>query len=72
MAVSMSEFKKNLKKYVVLSQYQTIELTNHGKVVAKLTGTSNERVALAKSLFGILPDEDIDLNKIRDERLSKI
>lgn len=38
------------------------------KIVAKLTNPHQDRVEVAKSLFGILP-KDADLNEAKEERL---
>ena len=43
----------------------------NGKIVAKLTNPYQDRVDVAKSLFGILPN-DVTLEEAREERLNKI
>ena len=43
-------------------------ITKNGKIVAKLTNPYQDRVEVAKSLFGILPESaDIEISK--EERL---
>lgn len=71
MSITATELKMNLSKYLLLSATEDIYITKNGKVILKLTNPFQERVDIAKSLFGILP-ADITVNEARDERLSKI
>lgn len=71
MSVTATELKLNLSKYLLLSATEDIYITRNGKVVAKLTNPFQERVDIAKSLFGIIPD-DITPEDARKERLEKI
>lgn len=68
MSVTATELKNNLGKYLVLSATEDIFITKNGKVIAKLTNPYQDRVATAKSLFGILP-KDADMEGSRQERL---
>ena len=43
----------------------------NGKVVAKLSNPHQDRVDIAKSLFGILP-ADVTLEEAKEERLNRI
>lgn len=78
MAITATELKSNLGKYLLLSEKEDIYITRNGKVVAKLTnpyqvGTQSVpyRVDIAKSLFGVLPGS-MTLEESREERLNKI
>ena len=71
MSITATELKMNLGKYLLLAEKEDIYITKNGKVVAKLTNPYQDRVDMAKSLFGIL-SEDITLEDARDERLGKI
>lgn len=71
MSITATELKSNLSKYLILSATEDIFITRNGKVISKLTNPFQERVDVAKSLFGILP-ADISLEEARAERLSKI
>ena len=71
MAITATELKKNLGKYLLLSATEDIFITQYGKVVAKLISPYEDRVEIAKSLFGSVPDT-ISLEESIDERLSKI
>lgn len=55
----------------MLAETEDIYITRNGKVVAKLSNPFQDRVDMAKSLFGILPS-DISLEESRKERLNKI
>jgi prevent-host-death family protein len=68
--ISVTELKINAGKYVDMAQEQDIFITKNGKMVAKLVNAKADKAAAAKALFGALPiDADIDLDKIREERL---
>lgn len=69
MSVTATELKNNLGKYLILSATEDVFITKNGKVVAKLTNPYQDRVQIAKSLFGILP-VDADMDGVKEERLS--
>lgn len=71
MSITATELKENLGKYLLLAEKEDVYITRNGKVVAKLTNPYQNRVDMAKSLFGILP-ADITLEHAREERLNKI
>ena len=71
MSITATELKLNLSKYLLLSATEDIYITRNGKTIAKLTNPFQERVDIAKSLCGIIPDE-ITLEEAREERLGKI
>ena len=60
MSITATELKNNLGKYLLLSATEDVFITKNGKIVAKLTNPHQDRVEVAKSLFGILP-EDADM-----------
>lgn len=66
--ISLTELKSNAGKYVALAGSEDIFITRNGKVVAKLTNAKIDKVAAAKSLFGILP-KTANLEDARRERL---
>ncbi len=71
MSITATELKSNLSKYLILSATEDVYITRNGKVISKLTNPFRERVDIAKSLFGILPDDATE-EEARDERLGKI
>lgn len=68
MSITATELKNNLGKYLLLSATEDVYITKNGKVVAKLTNPHQDRVEVAKSLFGILP-KDADMKVSKEERL---
>lgn len=68
MSISASELKANLGKYLVLAMTEDILITQYGKVVAKLTRPFQNRVEIAESLFGALP-QATTWEEAREERL---
>lgn len=71
MSITATELKLNLSKYLLLSATEDILITKNGKVVAKLSNPFQDRVDVAKSLFGVLPS-DVTLEEAREERLDRI
>ena len=71
MSITATELKNNLGKYLMLAATEDIFITRNGKVVAKLSNPHQDRVDIAKSLFGILPNEPT-LEQARKERLNSI
>ncbi len=69
--VSATEVKENFAKYLALASSQDIFITKNGKLVAKLTNVSGGGVSLTDSLIGVIPDPNVDMNKLRKERLAK-
>ena len=71
MSITATEFKMNLGKYLTLSQTEDIYITRNGKVVAKLSNPNQDRVDIAKSLFGVIP-ADMTLEEAEEERRDNI
>lgn len=57
MSITATELKTNLNKYLMLASKQDVFITQYGKVVAKLTNPFQDRVDIAESLFGVLPQK---------------
>lgn len=71
MSVTMTELKNNLAKYILLSATEDVFITQYGRVVSKLTNPFQERVDVAESLFGILPNT-MTFEEAREERFAAI
>ncbi len=71
MSITATELKQNLGKYLMLAATEDVFITRNGKIVAKLSNPYQDRVDVAKSLFGIIPS-DITVEEARDERLNEI
>ena len=79
MQIALSDLKLNVGKYVDLADTEDIIITKYGKPAAKIIRFDKEpwylkkmpeKVTSVEQLFGTLPN-DIDLDDIRTERLSK-
>ena len=71
MSITATELKQNLGRYLMLAATEDIYITKNGKVVAKLSNPYQDRVNMAKSLFGVLP-QDITLEEAKNERVDTI
>ncbi len=71
MSITATELKVNLGKYLMLAETEDIYITRNGKVVAKLSNPYQDRVDVAKSLFGILPT-DMTREEALEERLNMV
>ena len=71
MSITATELKNNLGKYLLLAESEDIFITRNGKVVAKLSNPYQDRLDIAESLFGSVPDT-MTLEEAREERLKKI
>ena len=67
MLVTATEFKTNIGRYLTLVDTEDIFITKNGKNVAKLSSTKQDRVELAKSLFGIARGGGMTLEQAREE-----
>ncbi len=70
MSITATELKANLGKYLSLAATEDIFITQYGKVVAKLSNPFQDRVEIAESLFGILP-QTMTLEEVKAERLDE-
>jgi prevent-host-death family protein len=79
MQIALTDLKLNVGHYVDLASTKDVIITKYGKPVAKIIRFDKEpwyvrripkKVTSVEQLFGTLPD-DIDLEDIRTERLSR-
>ena len=71
MSITATELKANLGKYLRLAATEDVYIMHYGKIVAKLTNPFQDRIEIAESLFGILP-QTTTLEEAREERLNAI
>lgn len=71
MSITAAELKEDLSKYLLLAATEDIFITQDGRVIAKLSNPHQDRVNIAKSLFGVLP-ADLTLEEAREERLDRL
>jgi prevent-host-death family protein len=67
MYISSTEFRANMNKYLERSATEDIYITKHGKMVARVSGTTEERKRMAESLVGCI-SSDIDADKMYEWR----
>lgn len=70
MYITATELKMNLSKYLLLAEREDVYITRNGKIVAKLSNPFQQRVDMAKSLFGSVP-QGMTLEEAKEERLGK-
>lgn len=71
MSITATELKENLSKYLILSLTEDVFITKNGKIISKLTNPFQERIDIAKSLFGSISNE-ITLEEAKNERINKL
>lgn len=71
MIITATELKENLGKYLVLAATHDIYITKNGKNIAKLSSAAADKVSLLDSLVGIIPDKNLTLDDVKEERLEK-
>jgi prevent-host-death family protein len=67
--VTATHLKNNLGRYLELAQQEDITITRNGTEVARLSSARANRVAAARSLFGLVPDRSLE--QARQERLAR-
>lgn len=71
MLITATELKQNLGRYLMLAASEDVYITKNGKIIAKLSNPNQDRVNLAKSLFGAIP-QSITLDESKKERADNI
>ena len=71
MPVTNIELKNNLSKYLLSAVNENIFITRHGSTTAKLTNPFQDKLEIAKSLFGILP-QTMNFEEAKEERVNEI
>jgi len=71
MLVTATEFKNNIGKYLAFVANEDIFITKNGKSVARLSSAKQNKIDIAKSLFGIISDDGATLEQTREERLAR-
>lgn len=70
MSITATELKANLGKYLILAATEDVYITQYGKIVAKLTSPFQDRLEIAQSLFGILP-QTMTFEEAREARVNE-
>lgn len=66
--ISVTELKADTGKYIALAEKQDVFITKNGRLIAKLTSAKPDKIASAKSLFGLIHDP-VDLDAEKEARL---
>jgi hypothetical protein len=69
MTITATEFKTNISKYLTIVGNEDIFITKN-KNSDRASAVQN-KIDVAKSLFGIIPDTGVSLEELREERLSR-
>lgn len=67
MEVTATEFKKNMGRYLEMSQREDVYISKNGKMISKLTSPYADRRAIVESLVGVLP-ADFNVQAALDDR----
>jgi prevent-host-death family protein len=70
MIVTSDELEANVAQYLDIAQSEDIVITRHGIQIARIIVDSEQRIAMAKSLFGILPSTASETD-IVEERMKR-
>jgi prevent-host-death family protein len=68
MIVTADELEANIARYLDIAQDEDIVITRRGVQIARITTDAEQRMAMAKSLFGILPSTASEAD-IAEERM---
>jgi antitoxin (DNA-binding transcriptional repressor) of toxin-antitoxin stability system len=71
MLITATELKANIGMYLDAAEREDIFVTRKGKVIAKISNPSVDKVALLDSLVGIAGDANMTLEEARAERLAR-
>ena len=67
--ITATDLKANLGKYLMLAGREEIHITKNGKSVAVLVAPK-DACSWVDDLIGVIPSSDIDVKKIKEERLT--
>ena len=68
--ITATDLKANLGRYLSLAQRDEIHITKNGRSIAVLTAP-RERHSWVDDITGIIPNADIDIRKIKTDRLAE-
>lgn len=71
MLITATELKRNLGRYLKIATTEDVFITKRGKVAAKLSNPNQDRVNMAKSPFGAIP-QSVTLEQADSERINEI
>lgn len=69
--VTVADFQENINHYLQLASKQDVFIMQDGKIIEKLTQPQQDKVSVAKSLFGVLPQKTT-LEEAMEERANSL
>lgn len=72
MAITATELKNNLGKYLELAEKEDVFITKNGKVIVKLCSPYKSQLDSVHRLYGIIKDDGKSDEELRDERIRKL
>jgi antitoxin (DNA-binding transcriptional repressor) of toxin-antitoxin stability system len=70
MIITATELKANIGRYLDTASAEDVFVSRKGKIIAKISNPTVDKVALLDDLVGIAENVDISVEEARDERLS--
>ena len=71
MVVTATQFKTNIGHYLDTVSKNDVYISKNGKMVAKLSDPMNDKMSILNALAGIIPDDNINLEEIKMERIMR-
>ena len=71
MSITVAELSANLDKYLLLASTEDVYIIQYGKVVAKLTNPYQDRLNIADSLIGILP-QTLTFEEAKEDKIQEL
>lgn len=72
MTITVEELKKNIDKYLELSEQEDIFIVSNNQVIAKLSKPKIDKIKVLRRLVGIAGNNSsIQLEDIKEERLKR-
>ena len=69
--ISISEFRKNIKRYAKMCEREDILVYSNDKPVMKIVSPYSERMKLVESIIGCAPSNE-DVEKIMESKLKEL
>ena len=71
MIITATELKTNMGRYLDAAETEDVFVTRKGRMVAKISNPSVDRLGLLDSLVGIAEGVDLTLEELRTGRLAR-
>lgn len=71
MSITTTELEADLNKYLSLAATEDVFISQGDRIIAKITSPFQDRLEIAESLVGILPQTST-LEEVQEERMNEI